>query len=60
MGYPDPIQPNKQATDEAFNKALAFCLDNKQRIALVCGSHKRVQQLLPNRAHGKTRTITAG
>lgn len=39
MGYPDPIQPTKQATDEAFNKALAFCLDNKQRIALVCGSH---------------------
>lgn len=39
MGYADPIQPDKQATDEAFNKALAFCLDNKQRISLMCGSH---------------------
>ena len=39
MGYPDPIHPNKQATDDAFNKALAFCLDNKQRISLMCGSH---------------------
>lgn len=39
MNYPDPIQPTKQATDEAFNKGLTFCMDNKQRISLMCGSH---------------------
>lgn len=39
MGYPDPIHPNKQATDDAFNKGLAFCIDSKQRISLMCGSH---------------------
>lgn len=39
MGYADPIQPNKEATDDAFNKALAFCIDNKQRISVMCGSH---------------------
>lgn len=39
LGYADPIHPNKEATDDAFNKALAFCIDNKQRISLVCGSH---------------------
>lgn len=39
MGYPDPIQPNKEATDRDFDKALAFCIDNKQRVSLVCGSH---------------------
>jgi proline dehydrogenase len=38
-GYADPIQPNKEATDEAFNKALTFCVDNMQRVSLVCGSH---------------------
>lgn len=38
MNYPDPIQPSKEATDESFNKALAFCID-KQRISLMCGSH---------------------
>ncbi len=38
-GYPDPIQPNKKATDEDYNRALVFCLNNKQRIALVSGSH---------------------
>ncbi len=39
MGYADPIHPNKEATDDAFNKALAFCIDNKQRISVMCGSH---------------------
>ena len=39
MGYPSPIYRTKQETDEAFNKALSFCLDNKQRISIVCGSH---------------------
>jgi proline dehydrogenase len=38
-GYTNPIHPSKEATDDAFNKALAFCVDNKQRISLVCGSH---------------------
>lgn len=38
-GYPDPIYPTKQATDDAFNKALEFCIDNKQRISVLCGSH---------------------
>lgn len=38
-GYTNPIQPSKEATDESFNKALAFCIDNKQRVSMVCGSH---------------------
>jgi proline dehydrogenase len=39
LGYPSPIFPNKDATDNAFNQALVFCLDNKQRITTLCGSH---------------------
>ena len=39
MNYADPIHLTKEATDESFNKGLSFCVDNKQRIALVCGSH---------------------
>lgn len=39
MGYENPIHPNKQATDDSFNKGLAFCIDNKQRVSLMCGSH---------------------
>jgi proline dehydrogenase len=37
--YPDPIQPDKKATDADFNKALNVCIDSKQRISVVCGSH---------------------
>jgi len=39
LGYPSPIHPTKEATDEAFNQALVFCIDNKQRVSLVCGTH---------------------
>lgn len=39
LNYPNPIHSNKEATDDAFNKGLAFCIDNKQRISIVCGSH---------------------
>lgn len=38
-GQPDPIQPDKDSTDADFNKALSFCLNEKQRISLCCGSH---------------------
>ncbi|TRX53786.1 proline dehydrogenase [Fulvivirga sp. M361] len=39
MNYPSPIQPNKAATDDQYDKALAFCVDNKQRISVINGSH---------------------
>ena len=38
-GYPSPIYPTKEETDAAFNKALQFCMDNKQRVSVMCGSH---------------------
>ncbi|CAN5406351.1 proline dehydrogenase family protein [soil metagenome] len=39
MGYPDPIQPSKEATDEAFNHALKLCIENISKVSMVCGSH---------------------
>lgn len=39
MGYESPIHPTKEGTDKAFNDALAFCIDNKQRVTVMCGSH---------------------
>lgn len=38
-GYPDPIQPDKPATDRAFDSAVRFCMDHADRISMVCGSH---------------------
>ncbi|HEY4653759.1 MAG TPA: proline dehydrogenase family protein, partial [Cyclobacteriaceae bacterium] len=39
FGHRSPVHPTKEATDDAFNNALAFCLDHKQRISVMCGSH---------------------
>lgn len=38
-GYESPVFPDKEGSDDAFNKALVFCMDNKQRISMMCGSH---------------------
>jgi proline dehydrogenase len=38
-GYPSPIFPDKEGTDQAFNSALQFCIENKQRVSVMCGSH---------------------
>lgn len=39
MGYSDPIQPNKQATDNDYDSALKFCIDNRERISVVNCTH---------------------
>lgn len=39
MGYPSPIQPNKEASDRDFDAALAFCVENRDRIAICAGTH---------------------
>lgn len=39
LGYPSPIHATKDDTDNAYNQALNFCIDNKQRITVLSGSH---------------------
>jgi len=39
MGYPSPIQPDKQAADLDYDAALAFCTDNVDTLAIVAGTH---------------------
>lgn len=38
-GYPDPIHPNKDASDKSYDDAVAFCVENLEHIAFVAGSH---------------------
>jgi len=38
-GYSSPIHKDKESTDNAFNEALTFCMENRERIAIMCGSH---------------------
>ncbi len=38
-GYPDPIQPDKPSTDQSYDDALRFCIDNKDQVSVCSGSH---------------------
>jgi len=46
MGYASPIQPDKKATDLAFNEAMLISLDNLDIMDLFCGSHNEESNLL--------------
>lgn len=37
--YEDPIQPDKDATDKAYNAALKFCVEHIDRISIFNGTH---------------------
>ena len=41
MGYPSPIHPNKVATDDAFNTAVRFCVDNYKEMASANATHNQ-------------------
>lgn len=46
-GYADPIQPDKAATDADYDRAVLFCLDHLDRMALCAGTHNEAScQLL--------------
>ena len=45
LGYPDPIQPDKEACDRAFDEGLAFCVENLDHLDVVCGSHNEQSNL---------------
>ena len=46
MGYDSPIQPNKKATDDAFNTAVRFCVDNYKKMGSCNATHNQESCLL--------------
>lgn len=46
MGYPSPIQPDKESTDRDYNAGLLFGLERLDRIALVVASHNEQSNLM--------------
>ncbi len=38
-GYPSPIQPDREATDRDYDRAVQFCLDHIHRIGFMAGTH---------------------
>ena len=46
LGYANPIHPSKDDTDQAYNDALKFCINNKQRVFLVSGTHNELSNII--------------
>ncbi len=46
LKYPDPVQPGKPACDNDYDAALAFCVANRQRIAICAGTHNEYSSYL--------------
>lgn len=46
MGYNSPIHRNKEATDDAYNTGLKFCVDNYENIAFCNATHNMDSCLL--------------
>jgi len=39
LGYPSPIQTDKESTDNDYNAALKYCVENIDRISVFNGTH---------------------
>lgn len=39
QGYPDPIQPTKDASDVAYDEAVTYCIEHNNEIFLCAGTH---------------------
>jgi proline dehydrogenase len=39
LGYPDPIQPDKESTDRDYNEALKISVENIDKISIFNGTH---------------------
>ncbi|MEP6844754.1 MAG: proline dehydrogenase family protein [Panacibacter sp.] len=45
-GYPSPIQPDKESTDNDYNAAVRYCIDNIDDTAFIVASHNEESNLL--------------
>ena len=46
LGYPSPIYPDKNASDDAYNTALKFILEHEMLFALCAGTHNEESSFL--------------
>jgi proline dehydrogenase len=49
MGYPSPIQPDKESTDRDYDEALRLCVEHFGHVAFIVASHNEQSNLLTTR-----------
>lgn len=49
LGYPSPIQPNKEATDRDYDAAVTFCIEHVDRVGVIVASHNEESNYLGTR-----------
>lgn len=45
MGYPSPIQVDKEATDRDYDAGVEYCIDRLDRVSLIVASHNEYSNL---------------
>ena len=45
LGYPSPIQPDKQSSDNDYNASVEFCIEHLDKIAVIVASHNEYSNL---------------
>lgn len=46
MGYPSPIQPDKESTDRDYDAAVRFCMERLDRLGVFIGTHNEDSSML--------------
>lgn len=46
MGYPSPIQPNKESTDRDYDEAVSICMGKIALVSIIVASHNENSTLL--------------
>ncbi len=46
LGYPDPIQPNKEASDDDYDAGIKLALDHLENIEITAGTHNEYSCML--------------
>jgi proline dehydrogenase len=46
MGYPSPIQPDKESCDRDYDECVQFCIEHIEKISLIVASHNENSNLL--------------
>jgi len=44
-GYPSPIQPSKESTDQDYNTAIEFVINHLDKVAVIIASHNEYSNL---------------